>query len=176
MPDATTPSPYPAAVVVASDRVARGEAEDRGGPRVAALLTASGRFEIIETVVVADDRAAIRAELLRLTVSAALVVTTGGTGLGPRDVTPEATLDVIERRVPGMEEAMRAAGRAKTPLAVLSRAVVGSRGPALVVNLPGSPKGIEDGLTALAASLPHAVEVLRRELADCAPARARFER
>ena len=104
------------------------------------------------------------------------MVTTGGTGLGPRDVTPEATLDVIERRVPGMEEAMRAAGRAKTPLAVLSRAVVGSRGPALVVNLPGSPKGIEDGLTALAASLPHAVEVLRRELADCAPARARFER
>jgi molybdenum cofactor biosynthesis protein B len=164
-----------AAVVTVSDRVARGEGVDKGGPRVVDLLEASGRIEVLERVVVADERPAIRDELLRLAAAYDLVVTTGGTGLAPRDVTPEATADVVGRRLPGMEEAMRAAGRAKTPLAVLSRAIAGTCGSALVLNLPGSPSGIEDGLGAVLASIPHAVEVLRAEVADCAPARAKHE-
>ena len=129
-----------------------------------------------ERRVVPDDLDRIREALEELARNHDLVVTTGGTGLAARDVTPEATLAVIERRLPGIEEAMRAAGREKTPLAVLSRAVAGTRAGCLILNLPGSPGGIADGLGAVLASLPHAVQVLRGNVADCAPAREPFER
>jgi len=149
-----------ATVVTASDGVSSGVREDASGPAVAALLAAAG-FEIT-IAVVPDDRAAIAGLLVRLAdeEQRALVAVTGGTGLGPRDVTPEATADVIEREVPGLAEAMRAAGRAITARADLSRGVCGVRGTTLIVDLPGSPKGATESLGAVLDLLPHAIDLI----------------
>ena len=167
--------PVRASVLTISDRVSRGAAEDSGGPRIESLLDETGGYEVVERAVVGDDPAAIVAELRRLSGAHELVITTGGTGIGPRDVTPEATVEVISKRLPGFEEAMRAAGRANTPLADLSRAVVGVAGGCLIINLPGSPKGINDGLGAIMTIIPHAIELLRKNVDDCAPTRSEFE-
>jgi len=167
--------PIRASVLTISDRVSRGAAEDRGGPRVESLLNEANGFEVVERAVVSDDPAAITGELRRLSRAHELVITTGGTGIGPRDHTPEATVEVISRRLPGFEEGMRAAGRANTPLADLSRAVVGIASRCLIINLPGSPKGISDGLGAIMRIIPHAVELLRKNVDDCAPTRSEFE-
>ena len=122
-------------------------------------------FEVVRHDVVPDERDRISEVLHELSAIAALVVTTGGTGLGPRDVTPEATRTVIDREAPGLAEAMRAAGRASTPFAALSREVVGSKGSTLIVNLPGSRKGATESLAAIMPVLPHALDLLAGETA-----------
>jgi molybdopterin adenylyltransferase len=148
-----------AAVLTVSDGVAEGVREDQSGPAVEDSLAAAG-YEVVERAVAPDERDGIEAELRRLASEAALVVTTGGTGFGPRDVTPEATRAVMDREAAGLAEAMRAAGRRDTPLADLSRGVAGTIGGSLVLNLPGSPRGAVESLRAVLPVLEHALELL----------------
>lgn len=156
-----------AGILTVSDKGARGERVDTSGAAIRELLaTAGGAVERYE--VVADEREEIAARLRAWADEGSLdlIVTTGGTGLGPRDVTPEATLEVIERAAPGLAEAMRAAGLRHTPMAMLTRAAAGVRGRCLIVNLPGSEKGARESLGAILPVLGHAVEMLRGEVGD----------
>lgn len=150
-----------AVVVTVSDRCAAGEREDVSGERLAALLAGAGAT-VVERALVPDDTETLAALLReyagRLDVN--LIVTTGGTGLAPRDNTPEATRAVIQREVPGIAEAMRAATLARTPTAMLSRGVSGIRTGTLIVNLPGSPRGVEECFAVIGPVLAHAVEIL----------------
>ena len=150
------------AVLTISDRSARGERSDEGGPLVEQLVVAAGG-EVVARALVPDERTEIEAALKDWADGGAidLILTTGGTGLGARDVTPEATRTVIDKEAPGIAEAMRAAGMASTPMAALSRQVAGARGTTLIVNLPGSPKAVQECLDAVIGILPHAVEMLQ---------------
>jgi molybdenum cofactor synthesis domain-containing protein len=150
-----------AAVVTVSDGVSEGTREDASGDLLAELLVGEG-YEV-ERRVVPDERDAIADAIVELAEEAVVVLTTGGTGVAPRDVTPEATRDVLERDAPGIAEAIRADSIAKTPHALLSRGVAGVRGQALVVNLPGSPGGCRDGFAVLRPALAHAVSLLAGE-------------
>jgi molybdenum cofactor biosynthesis protein B len=147
-------------VITVSDRVSRGEAEDGSGPLLEQLLRADN-FQV-ERHVVPDERARIGGLLKQLaTDNVALVVTTGGTGLAVRDVTPEATAAVLDREISGIAEAIRSDARQKTPHAILSRGLAGTRDRTLIVNLPGSPGGARDGYLILRPALRHALELVR---------------
>lgn len=151
------------AVLTVSDRSARGERQDLSGPAVVDRVRRKG-WELVRTGIVSDDQGAIEGELRKWTEAGIeLILTTGGTGFAPRDRAPEATLAVCERLAPGIPEAMRRAGKAKTPHAILSRAVAGIRRSTLIVNLPGSPSGAVESLDAVLPALEHAVRLLRED-------------
>jgi molybdopterin adenylyltransferase len=148
-------------ILTVSDSVSSGKSQDRSGPSVAQRCKDLG-WEVISTALRADDRASIESFLKQTADSHSvdLILTTGGTGLGPRDVTPEATTAVIDRTIPGFPERMRAAGAARTPRAILSRGTAGTRGTTIIINLPGSPTGAVESLEVIADLLPHSVAVL----------------
>ena len=160
---------FRAAVLTVSDRSFRGERPDAGGPLVAELLEAGG-YEVVRQDIVPDEQPEIEAMLKAIADSGEvqLLVTTGGTGFAPRDVTPEATLAVCDRLTPGIPEAMRYASLQITPRAMLSRAQAGIRKGTLIVNLPGSPKAARENLEAVLPALAHGLEILAGEPADCA--------
>jgi molybdopterin adenylyltransferase len=150
------------AILTVSDSCAQGKRRDASGPAIREILSGAG-YEIAEERLVPDDRDAIARELTCFSEEGGhdLVFTTGGTGLGPRDVTPEATAAVCDRLVPGLGELMRAQGLKKTRNAVLSRGIAGIRGKTLVINLPGSPRAVRECLEAILDVLPHAMEMMR---------------
>ena len=159
---------YTAAVITVSDRCASGEREDKGGPLVSELLFEAG-LDVIYSSTVPDVQEKIKAELIRcVDDDIALIVTTGGTGFSPRDVTPEATVSVCERLTPGIPEAMRAASLKVTDRAILSRGAAGIRGRSLIINLPGSPKAASENFEAVVSAVGHGLEMLRGGPADCA--------
>jgi len=158
-----------AGVITISDRGSRGEREDKSGPEIIAILKGAG-IKVAIFKIVPDEKTLIKEALIDFADNQhlALIVTTGGTGVSPRDVTPDATLEVIDKQVPGMAEAMRQESAGKTPHAMISRAVVGIRGASLIVNLPGSPKAVRENLAVILPALAHAVEKIRGDDAECA--------
>lgn len=158
-------------ILTISDKGSRGEREDISGAAIREMVTTMDA-EVDKYDIVPDERELISLKLMEwCSEGLDLVVTTGGTGLGPRDVTPEATRDIIDREAPGMAEAMRAKSLQFTPMAMLSRAVVGARGRTLIVNLPGSPKGVRESLAVLLPVLPHALDILRGDVGEHPPTR-----
>lgn len=150
------------AILTVSDSCSRQKREDISGQTIKNILPAD-KFEICEYKIVADEQEAIKKELIHFAdqLKADIVLTTGGTGLGPRDVTPEATADVCKKTVPGLAEIMRSEGLKKTKNAILSRGVAGIRENTLIINLPGSPKGVKESLEVILDVLPHALEMMR---------------
>ncbi|HYA14069.1 MAG TPA: MogA/MoaB family molybdenum cofactor biosynthesis protein [Syntrophales bacterium] len=158
-----------AGVITISDKGSRGEREDKSGQEVVSMLKDMG-VNITRTTIIPDEKDKIKDVLIDCAdrMKLDLIITTGGTGVSPRDLTPDATLEVIDKEVPGMAEAMRRASAAVTPYAMISRAVVGIRNRSLIVNLPGSPKAVRENLTVILPALKHAVEKIKGDDAECA--------
>jgi len=160
---------FTAAWITMSDKGSQGLREDESGPLIGKILTENG-YDVVETILIPDDEDILKKELMRLADQRQvnLVMTTGGTGFSPRDITPEATEAVCERMTPGISEAIRAYSMTKTPRAMLSRAVSGIRGKTLIINLPGSPKAVRESLEFIMSSLEHGLEILNGRTSDCA--------
>ena len=160
---------FSAAVITVSDKGSRGEREDTSGPNLCALL-GERNFDVVYTAIVPDESDQIQAELIRCAdeQKISLVLTTGGTGFSPRDITPEATLAVVERLTPGIPEAMRAESMRITPRGCLSRATAGIRGRTLIINLPGSPKAVGECLEYIYPQLEHGIDILTGRTGNCA--------
>ena len=158
-----------AAILTMSDKGYRGEREDKSGQVIKEMII-SLPSDVVSYEVIPDEKEIIRERLIHLSdiVKADIIITTGGTGLSPRDVTPDATLEVIDKEVPGMAEAMRAESLKKTANAMVSRAVVGVRGETLIINLPGSPKAVRENLSVILPAIPHAIEKLKGDQRECA--------
>ena len=154
-------------ILTASDKASRGEREDKSHDAIVKTLSELDA-EVVWYQIVPDEKEIIKEKLIELAdeIQVDLVLTTGGTGLAPRDVTPDATAEVIEKEVPGLAEAMRAESLKKTPAAMISRAIAGIRKNTLIINLPGSPKGAEECLKVVLPALPHGIEVMRGEVGD----------
>lgn len=159
MPPGPTPETFATAVITVSDSCARGERTDLSGPAVVEALKKSG-FRMVATRIVPDDSMQIQNALVHLALEARLIVTTGGTGIAPRDVTPEATEAICDRLIDGVGERMRLEGAKKTRFAALSRGVCGVRDKTLILNLPGSPSGAVESLEAVLDLIPHALNLL----------------
>ena len=159
---------FTAGILTISDKGARGERQDRSGETIREILS-SMDVSIANYDIVPDEKELIAEKLAKWADEDGLdvLLTTGGTGLTPRDITPEATLSVLDRIVPGFAEAMRAESLRKTPMAMLSRAVAGTRGKCLIINLPGSPKAVRECLEVILPALPHAVETLKGQAGEC---------
>lgn len=155
------------AILTLSDKGSRGEREDLSGPAVRDMLEEIGA-EVKHYEILPDEKEKIKSKLCEFAGKVDLIITTGGTGLSPRDVTPDATLEIIEKEIPGIAEAIRSAGLLKTKRAMLSRAVAGVRGKSLIINLPGSPKAVRENLEVILGVLPHAVEKIKGDTKDCA--------
>ena len=158
---------HSAIVITVSDSRSAGKNRDESGPAAAAMLRDMG-LNVIDTRIIPDDRKTIGTSVQMATQQAQLVVTTGGTGIGPRDVTPDAIRPMFDRELPGFGEIMRVGSHAKTPLSIISRGGAGIIGHTLVVMLPGSPGGVRDGLTLLSPAMKHVMKVLTTGSADCA--------
>lgn len=155
------------AILTLSDKGSRGEREDRSGPLIRELLkTIEASVEYYD--ILPDEKELIKERLIDYAEKVDLILTTGGTGLGPRDVTPEATREIIERDIPGIPEIMRIEGMKKTSRSMLSRAVAGVRGKALIVNLPGSPRAVKENLEVIIDAIPHAIEKIKGDTSECA--------
>lgn len=156
------------AILTISDKGSRGEREDRSGQVMREMLPGD-RYSVVDYQIVPDEVEEIAGKLLEFCEQRLdLVLTTGGTGVSPRDVTPEATRQVIEKEIPGMAEAMRLESMKVTPHAMVSRAIVGFRGGTLIVNLPGSPKAVRENLRAILPAIPHAIEKIKGDPSECA--------
>lgn len=155
------------AILTLSDKGSRGEREDLSGPAVKEIIKRiNASLEYYE--IIPDEKDLIKEKLIEYSRKVDLILTTGGTGLSPRDVTPDATLEVLDREIPGIAEAMRVEGLKKTDRAMLSRAVAGVKENTLIINLPGSPKAIKEGLEIILEVIPHAVEKIKGSTEDCA--------
>ncbi|HHN64338.1 MAG TPA: MogA/MoaB family molybdenum cofactor biosynthesis protein [Nitrospirae bacterium] len=155
------------AIITLSDKGSKGEREDLSGQTIREFVSTMG-MTVKHYEIIPDERDILKERLLRLSREVDLILTTGGTGLAPRDITPDVTLEVIDREVPGIAEAMRMEGLKKTARAMLSRAVAGVKGQCLIVNLPGSPKAVREGLEAIMEVIPHAVEKIKGSEEECA--------
>lgn len=155
------------AVLTLSDKGSKGQREDTSGPAIEKIIRDIDA-EIVHSEILPDDKSLIKKKLIALCKKADLILTTGGTGVSPRDVTPDATKEVIQYEIPGIAEAMRAASLKKTPYAMISRAVAGVRGETLIINLPGSPKAVKENLAVILPVLSHIIDKIKGSTKDCA--------